>query len=152
LRRNEDELAALAAELVALKVDVIMTNGTPATRLQSRTTQTISHRLLLAADPVKNGLVANLARPEGNVTGFFYGLYARSCFEVLKAALPGVSRVAYPAEPASDAILHAARLLKVQLQTIAVETPQDFERFFAMAVRGRADGVVVPRHSAVYVS
>jgi putative tryptophan/tyrosine transport system substrate-binding protein len=141
---NEDELPKLAADLVALNVDVIMTNGTPATKAAKHATQTIPIVFWLAADPVKNELVSNLARPEGNITGFVYGLYDEKLLEVLKAALPAVSRVAYALHPPGDAIVRAARVLNLQLQTIAVETPQDFEHFFVTARNSGADAVVIP--------
>jgi putative ABC transport system substrate-binding protein len=142
--RTADQLPALAAELVALKVDVIMTNGTPATQAVKHATQTIPIVFWLAADPVANGVVTNLARPEGNVTGFVYGLYDEKLLEILKEALPGVSRVAYPLEQPTPAISRAAEVLNLQVQTSLVERSQDFDRFYAAARKNGADAVVIP--------
>jgi putative ABC transport system substrate-binding protein len=142
--RDADELPALAAELVALNVDVIMTNGTPATQAVKRTTSMIPIVFWLAADPVENGLVKNLARPEGNVTGFVYGIYDEKLLEVLKEALPGASRVAYPLQAPTPAILKAAQVLNLRVQTSPVENPQDFDGFYTTARNGGADAVVIP--------
>ena len=93
---NSAQLSALAAELVKLDVDIIITNGTPATLAAKKATQTIPIVFFLAADPVRNGVVASIARPGGNATGFAYGLYGHKLLDLLKAALPAISRVAYP--------------------------------------------------------
>jgi len=90
-RRNADrreQLPALAAELVRLKVDLILTTGTPATRAAKEATTTIPIVFNLAADPVETGLVASFARPGGNLTGFAQGFYDGKLLEVLKEAVP----------------------------------------------------------------
>jgi len=91
-----DQLPALAAELAQLKLDLILTNGTPATRAAKEATKTIPIVFTLAGDPVERGLVASLARPGGNLTGWAWGLYEQKQLEVVKEALPRISRVAYP--------------------------------------------------------
>ena len=94
-----DQLPVLAAELVQLNVDLIITNGTPATLAAKQATRTIPIVFYLAGDPVRNGVVAHMAQPRGNATGFAYGVYGHKLLENLKAALPGLSRVAYLSLP-----------------------------------------------------
>ena len=149
-RRNadrRDQLPALAAELVRLKVDLILTAGTPATTAAKEATKTIPIVFSIAGDPVERGLAASFARPGGNLTGFAFGLYDEKLLEVLKEALPGLSRVAYPAPPRSagfSSLNAAARVLGVEIRGIAVQGPEDFDRFFAAAQRGSAGAVLVP--------
>ena len=123
-KRNADrreQLPALAAELVRLEVDLIFASRTPATRAAKEATKTIPIVFGLADDPVATGLVASFARPGGNLTGFAQGIYDEKLLEVLKEALPGASRVAYPA-PArevgqrSDRLHAAARVLGVEIR------------------------------------
>ncbi len=96
-------------------------------------------------DPIGTGLVAKLGRPDGNLTGFAYGLYEEKLLEVLKAALPGVARVAYPAFPdLHPAILRAAQVLGVQMLAITVQDPEDLAHFYAAARRANAEAVLIP--------
>jgi putative ABC transport system substrate-binding protein len=148
---NAEQLSALAAELVQLKVDVIITNGTPATRAAKNATTTIPIVFFLAADPVRNGIVASLARPGGNATGFAYGLFGHKMLETLRAALPGLTRVAYPVlvgdagESASNSeFLPGAVGLGFQMQRIDVHGPEDFASFYAAARNAGADAVLIP--------
>src|ERR1700704_990996 len=93
---REDQLPALAAELVRLKVDVIVTSSTPAAQAAKRATTTIPIVMTFVADPVGSGLVASLARPGGNITGLTTlarGLVAKR-LELLKAVVPGSTRMA----------------------------------------------------------
>ena len=83
-----EQLPALAAELVRLKVDLIFALGTLAAQAAKDTTKTIPIVFRLGDDPVATGLVASFARPGGNVTGFALGLYEEKLLEVLKEALP----------------------------------------------------------------
>jgi putative tryptophan/tyrosine transport system substrate-binding protein len=141
---SEDQLPVLAAELVRLKVDLILTQGTPATRAAKQATNTIPIVFSVGGDPVEAGLVANLARPGENLTGFAYGLYEDKILEILQAALPGISRVAYPIFGEADfAIQRAARALGVQVNGISVKGPKDFGPFYAEARRIRADAVMI---------
>ena len=147
---GRDKLPALAAELVGLKVDVILTSGTPATRAAKGATKTIPIVFNLASDPVETGLVASFARPGGNITGFALGTYDGKLLEVLKEGVPRVSRVAYPATPPiaeapSRASLNAAaRALGVELKGVVVKGPEDFDSFFAAAKRLGDGAVLVP--------
>ncbi len=91
-----ERLPDLAAELVALKVDVIVVGGTAAALAAKQATRTIPIVFASAIDPVTTGVVTSLARPGGNVTGlsFFAPELVGKCLEQLKQAVPGVSRVA----------------------------------------------------------
>src|SRR5438093_4592639 len=108
-----DQLPALAMELARLRVDLIMTTGTFAAHAAKDASKTIPVVFFLADDPVESGLVASLARPGGNITGFVLGRYDEKMLEILKEALPGISRVAYPFRGSNAAILRAAGALGV---------------------------------------
>ena len=142
-----DHLPSLAAELVRLKVDLILANGTRAARAAKEATKAIPIVFNLGEDPVVNGLVASLARLGGNLTGFVTGIYDEKALEVLKEALPAVRRVAYPAAAGPSeryAPLHAAaRALSVEVQGIRVLGPSDLDGFFAAARRAGAGAVLV---------
>jgi len=149
-------LPELAAELVRLKVNVILTLGTAATVAAKEATKTVPIVFNLGNDPVETGLVASFARPSGNLTGFAIGLYDEKMLEVLKDALPGVKRVAYPDIAGSlntraQRRISAARALGLELQAIAVHDPSDFGGFFA-AARGAGAGAVLVQNSARIVS
>jgi ABC-type uncharacterized transport system substrate-binding protein len=138
-----DQLPVLAAELVRLKVDLILTFGTPATRAAKQATTIIPIVFSLGADPVGSGLVASLARPGGNITGFTTGIYDDKLLEVLKEALPNVSRVACPLSDPGPTILGAARVLGLAVERIAVSAPEDFDRFFTAARKAGAGAAVI---------
>ena len=145
-----DQLPGLAAELVQLNVDLIITNGTPATLAAKRATRTIPIVFWLAVDPVRNGVVASTARPGGNATGFAYGVYGHKLLENLKAALPGLSKVAYPvvAGEVSEAQLspdfsRAAAALGLKVQGIGIRNADDLSAFYADAKKAGVEGVVI---------
>jgi putative ABC transport system substrate-binding protein len=149
-------LPALAAELVALKVDVIVTGGGTASALAAKqATTTIPIVFASAPDPVGDGLVASLARPGGNVTGLsnLNSELVGKCLEQLKQAVPGVGRVAVLWQPgfmdkrtdkdmlkAADV---AARALRVRLQVVGARGPADIEGAFSEITRARADALTV---------
>jgi ABC-type uncharacterized transport system substrate-binding protein len=151
-RRNTDrgdQLPALAAELVRLNVDLILTGGTPAALAAKGATKTIPIVFSVADDPVESGLVASFARPGGNLTGFAQGVYDEKLLEVLKEALPRVSRVAYPAPVQErgarpERLNVAGRALGVEIRRIVVQGPRDFDNFFAAAKGLSADAALVP--------
>ena len=129
--RKFERLPALAAELVALKVDVIVTGGgTPTALAAKQATRTIPIVFASAPDPVTDGLVTSLARPGGNITGSsnLNPELVGKCLEQLKQAVPGVSRVAVLWQPGAlgertdkDMLKRAevaARALGVRLQFI----------------------------------
>jgi putative ABC transport system substrate-binding protein len=147
-----DRLPALAAELVRLKVDVIVTSGPSVTRAAKEATTTIPIVMAFDIDPVGNGFVASLARPGGNITGLsaLHPEISGKRLELLKEIVPRLSRVAvlgtstvpgYAQE--LKEIELAAGALKVQLQYLDVLDPKDLETAFRAAAKGRADAVLV---------
>jgi putative ABC transport system substrate-binding protein len=146
-----DRLPKLAAELVSLKVDVIITWGTLAPLAAKRATSTIPIVMIAAGDPVGSGLVASLAHPGGNVTGT--SLMAPDLggkrLELLKELLPGISRVAVlwnAANPYSALVFKetagAARTLEVELQSVEVREPADIDAALEAATGQRADALI----------
>ena len=150
---NYNRLPALAAELVGLKVDVILAAGdSAAVAAAKHATGTIPIVMMAFADTVRLGLVSSLARPGGNITGLSFPLatLAAKQLELLKAAVPRASRVAVlwnPGNPGHAPVLvdlrTAARALNVQLQPVEVRGPDDFEAAVAAVQRSREDGVLV---------
>jgi putative ABC transport system substrate-binding protein len=146
-----DRLPSLAAELVRLNVDVIVTGGPSATRPTKAATVTIPIVITNDSDPVANGFVASLARPGGNITGLSTvspEMYGKQ-LELLKEIVPTLARVAVlgdSAEPGNAQALReterAARTLRVQLQYLDVRGPNDIETAFRAARTGRADAVL----------
>jgi putative ABC transport system substrate-binding protein len=145
-----DRLPELAAELVRLKVDVIVTSGSKATVAAKRATTTIPIVLGSVGDAVATGLVTSLARPGGNITGWtFLGpeLTAKR-LELLKEAIPRISQVAFlenPADPTASrpAMEITAKALKLSVQPFEARAPGEFDSVFAAMARGRVDAVVV---------
>jgi putative ABC transport system substrate-binding protein len=147
-----DRYPALAADLVRLKVDVIVAVGGRASDVAKHATRTIPIVMSVVIDPLGSGLVASLARPGGNVTGISLmtpDLVGKQ-LEVLKEVVPKVSRVALlwnPNNPGSAAQLReaeaAARALGVRLQILAARDPQEIDSAFAAMTRGRAAALVV---------
>jgi putative ABC transport system substrate-binding protein len=150
-----ERLPARAAELVALKVDVIVAGGTPQALAAKQATRTVPIVFAAAGDPVTSGLVTSLARPGGNVTGLT-GLgpeLVGKGLERLKQAVPGVSRVAVLWRPGGQGegtdkdILKeadvAARALGVRLQFVEARGPEDFDRAFSDMTTGRAGALTV---------
>jgi putative ABC transport system substrate-binding protein len=147
-----DRLADLAAELVRLKVDVLVTHGTPGGLAAKRATTTIPIVTATSADAVTSGLVESLARPGGNVTGssFFVPELNAKRMEFLKEAFPHTRRMAVllnPDNPAMVPILHALELtagpLKVALQQFAVRRPNEFDGAFSAMTKSQVDAVAI---------
>jgi len=151
-----ERFPALAAELVALKVDVIVTAGsTPSALAAKQATRTVPIVFIAAGDPVTSGLVSSLARPGGNVTGLSSLVLelVGKCLELLKQAVPEVSRVAVLWRPGAlgerteREILKraevAARALGVRLQFVEARGPADFDRAFSEMTRARASALTV---------
>ena len=144
--------AALAAELVALKVDVIVTRTTPETLALKQATSTIPIVAAGVIDPVEIGLVASLARPGGNITGPTGGGadVAQRRLQLLKEAVPGASRVAYLLDASNpsqvrtyQAAQAAAPGLGIDLQPFEVRTPGDFSGAFATIGRTPPDAITL---------
>jgi putative ABC transport system substrate-binding protein len=149
-----ERLPGLAAELVRLKVDVIVAANTRATEAAKQATSTIPIVFTVSGDPVAEGLVASLARPGGNLTGLatISPELVGKQLEMLKAVAPKVSRVALlqnPTQPSHSRAVRqaedAARVLRVQLQVLKARTPSEIEAAFAAMRSQRADGVLVLR-------
>ena len=147
-----DRLASLAAELVRLKVNVIVTGGTIVTRAAKETTNSIPIVMTGDSDPVRNGIVASLARPGRNITGLstLAPELSGKRLELLKETVPKLSRVAVfgTSTNADNASLLrevelAAKVFGLQLQYLDVREPKDIETAFRAASKGRADGVLV---------
>jgi putative ABC transport system substrate-binding protein len=151
---RNDRLPELAAELVQLKVELIVASGTPASFAAKQATSTIPIVMGgLAANPVETGLIASLAHPGGNVTGIsmMTSQLGGKRLELLKEIMPGLARVAVfwnPPNPAYGPILkaleEAAPALGVTLQRLEVRTPGDFEGAFEAATKQRADALIAP--------
>lgn len=148
-----DRLPALAAQLAELKVDVLITGGTPATLALKRATSTIPIVIGSASDPVATGIVPNLARPGGNVTGtsFFTAELGVKRLQLLREAMAQLKRVAVLMNqdnvsmvPIEREMLPAAKQLGIEMVRVDVRSPSDFERAFtAMAEKGAQALVVV---------
>jgi putative ABC transport system substrate-binding protein len=145
-----ERLPDLAAELVHLQVDVIVTTGAPAIRAAQHATTTIPIVIFSVGEPVAEGFVAGLARPGGNITGVggLVGELSGKLLELLTEAVPGLARVAVfdprniRASPSE--IERAARSLGVQLHFLEVRRPEDFERAFTAATREGAGALLLP--------
>ncbi len=156
---QEDRLAELAAELVQLKLDIILTDGAPVTRVVKNATKTIPIVMTSDADPIGNGFVASLARPGGNITGLanISPYLSGKRLEVLKETIAGISRVGViwnPESPPSAAAFKetetAARALGVQLQSLEMRGPKDFEGAFKAANKGRVGALTVLSDSLMF--
>src|SRR5467141_3681383 len=152
---NARRLPDLAAELVRLRVDLIFAESTPAARAVKQATATIPIVFSPIADPIGSGLVANLARPGGNITGiaFMAPELGGKRLELLKQAVPGMTRVgvlSHPRDPSEATVTSvleqteaAARALGVQLLRLEAQGPNDFDRVFAAMSRERVGGLIL---------
>jgi putative ABC transport system substrate-binding protein len=156
---RSDRLPALAAELVRLKVDVILTAGTAAARAAKEATATIPIVMATGGDPVGLGLVATLGRPGGNVTGLTTLSRELSAkrLEMLREALPQATRIALLWHRTSDIDAltkreteEAARAAKVTLTLHDVDGPADFDRAFAAIAAERVGGLLVASSAMFY--
>ena len=147
-----DRLPALAAELVRLKVDVIVTGGSPAARAAKEATSTIPIVMTNFGDPVGSGFVASLARPGGNITGLstLAPELSGKRLELLKEIVPRLSRVAVfgtsttpDNAPSLREVELAAKVLGVKLQYLDVLGPKDSETAFRAAFKGLAEAVLM---------
>ncbi len=148
---RDDRLADLAAELVRLKVDLIVTDSSPAARAAQKATKTIPIVMAASGDPIGTGLIASLSRPGGNITGLTHlsPELSGKRLELLKEVVPKASRVAIlwnAANPDKVSDFReteaAARALRVQLQSLEVRGTEDFDKAFAAATSGRAHALI----------
>jgi putative ABC transport system substrate-binding protein len=155
---NADRLPALAAELVRRKVDIILAAGGTPARAVKKATSMIPIIFVGSTDPVGNGLVASLARPGGNVTGFSAGapgLYGKR-LEILKETLPRLTRVGVLWNPGSGfgdvtlkEISSVGQELGVQVQSLEVRSPNDIDSAFAAAIKAQAGALVVGQQNPI---
>jgi putative tryptophan/tyrosine transport system substrate-binding protein len=154
-----DQLHRLATELVGLKVDIILTSGTPATQAAKQATRTIAIVMTNNADPVGAGLVASLVRPGGNVTG----LTAQDAdlggkrLELLRQVVPRVSRLALLIDETNPGTVliakgtqAAAGSVGVQLQSLGVRDPSELDRAFSSMKEARAGALIVESSSMLF--
>jgi putative tryptophan/tyrosine transport system substrate-binding protein len=148
---NSDRLPAIAQELVDLNVDVIVVGNSVAARAMMRATSTTPIVIALS-DPIALGLVTNLARPGGNVTGLStmsWELLGKR-LELLKETIPGLARVAvlwHPFSPASgksvEVLKATAPALSIELKPVSAGTPSEFSTAFAAASRAQVQAVYI---------
>src|SRR5205814_4705693 len=147
-----DRLSALVTDLIRLKVDLIVTHGTPGTRAAKRATSTIPIVMAISGDAIATGLVTSLARPEANVTGstFFIPQLNAKRLELVKEICPYVARVAAlsnPNNPVSKPIIPAmqaaATPLKLDFDIAEAHGARDFENAFASMAKRGADPLVM---------
>ncbi len=158
LADSADQLPNVAARLVRLNVDVLLASGTPPVPVAKSATQKIPVVFIASIDPVATGIVASLARPGGNVTGFA-GIHADLMgkrLELLREAVHRQSRVAVmfqATNPGNAQYLRqaeiAARALGIQLQLLAVRKADDFERVFGEA---RGAGGLIQFDDVIFTS
>src|SRR6266446_522623 len=148
-----DRLPDLAAELVRLKVDLIVSGGTQGVTTAKNATETIPIVMIAVRDPVGTGLIASLARPGGNVTGVsgYAGLeIVAKQLELLKETVPKIRRVAILSNPANAyhqlairEVNVAARSLGVRLQLLEARGPNEFDGAFAAMAKERVGALLV---------
>jgi putative ABC transport system substrate-binding protein len=145
-----DRLPALASELVASKVSVIVTSGTKATAAARNATTTIPIVMGSTGDPIGLGLTTNLARPSGNITGStnIGRELETKLLELLKEAVPRITQVGYLVNPANPptslpTMETTAKSLKLALAVFEARAPKQFDSAFAEMIRARSDAVIV---------
>jgi ABC-type uncharacterized transport system substrate-binding protein len=149
---RDERFPDLASELVRLKVDLILTRGTPAALAAKRATRAIPVVMAASGDPVGSGLVPSLARPDGNVTGLSSGITESfpKRVELLAELLPGLRRIAVilnmanPVVPPQWSVVEAsARSLGITPHLLDVRRPEDLRGAFDAAAKQRAEALVV---------
>ena len=155
-----DRLPDLAAELVRLKPDVIVTGGNPSIAALKQATTTVPIVMAWAIDPVGTGLVTSLTRPGGNITGSTLSTgpeFIATQLEILNEIVPKLSRVAILRQTGrsgaeTTALESAARKLGLTILFADVRTPNDIEGAFATMTRSRAGAFLILGGSMTYVS
>ena len=151
---KSERLAELAVELVRLKVDVLVTAGTPASVAVQKATTAIPIVMITVGDPVGTGLVKSLARPGGNITGpsTMNTELAPKRLEMLRSMVPKVTRVAVLVNSANAGnaaelryIQAAAQKVGVKIQSVEASAPQEIANGFAVMARQKAGALIVPR-------
>ena len=147
-----ERFPTLIAEMIALKVELIVTAGTPAALAVKKATTSIPLVMIAVGDPVANGLITSLARPGGKITGLTsisMELEGKR-LELLREIVPRLSRVAVlwnPANPVAAILVKdaqvAAEVLRMKLQLVGVQAAEEFDNAFAAIVRERAGALTV---------
>jgi putative ABC transport system substrate-binding protein len=147
-----ERFPALIAELIALKVDVIVTAGTPASLAVKKATTSVPLVMIAVGDPVGTGLVASLARPGGNATGVtsISPELEGKRLELLREVFPGVSRIAVlwnPVSPfqvvAEKEVQAAAGVLRIPVLSLGVRAAEELDNAFAAILREQANALLV---------
>jgi ABC-type uncharacterized transport system substrate-binding protein len=152
-----DQIQRFAAELVGLKVDIIVTSGTPASQAAKQATGTVPIVMTQLADPVGSGLVASLGRPGGNVTGLSTqdAELGGKRLELLLQVVPRVSRLALLIDETGTVLIArgtqaAAASLGLQVQSLGVRDPGELDRAFAAMREARAGALIVESSSMLF--
>jgi putative ABC transport system substrate-binding protein len=149
---RDDRFPGLARELLALKVDVIVTRGTPAAKAAKNATSTVPVVMAASGDPLGTGLVTSLSRPGGNITGLsaIVGELAPKRLELIREIVPGLARIAVLANTSNDAVRRdwarietAARSLGVQAQLLDLRNSDALGPTFDAAGAARRAGALV---------
>jgi ABC-type uncharacterized transport system substrate-binding protein len=158
---NAARLPELAADLVRLRMDVIVTRGSIFVQAAKTATSSIPIVFTMHADPIRTGHVASLARPGGNLTGLTIVMTDLDVkgLEMLVAVIPKIERIAFLGHPdvpsyapALKALEEAARQLGLQLQTVVARTAADLGKAFSTMARAQAQAVVVFGYAAYMVA
>jgi putative ABC transport system substrate-binding protein len=151
-------LPAILAELVSLRVDLIVASSTAATRAAKNATSTIPIVMVVPSDPLGAGLVGSLARPGGNITGMSMMSVdiAAKQLQILKEAIPQASRVsvlrlASGPGPVLQELERAAPVLGIQLQVLAASKPEEFDDVFSTMLRGHSHAVLVDANPVYFL-
>jgi putative tryptophan/tyrosine transport system substrate-binding protein len=149
---NYARLAEYAAELIRLRVDILVTYGTPGTLAAKQATETVPIVMLVSGDALATGIIASLARPGGNVTGstFFDPELHAKRLELIKEISPSASRIAVllnPDNPVNAPIIQAmgrtANWLRFELQTFEARTADELQSVISNMIKQRDDAVAV---------
>jgi putative ABC transport system substrate-binding protein len=147
-----DRLPVLAAELAQLNPDAILTESTPATAAAQKVSDTIPIVFHIGADPVEEGFVASLARPGGNLTGFYWGANPAKSLQMLQEIVPGLKHVAFACPTAELErcssfpewpLGEEASSMGVTIEVVEVTGPEAFDTIFKEAKRAGAEAVLV---------
>jgi putative tryptophan/tyrosine transport system substrate-binding protein len=156
-----ERLPDLAAELVRLKVDVIVTSSTPAIHAVKQATRTIPIVMAFSGDPVGTGIVASLAKPGGNITGLsdIGPEISGKQLELLKEAFPTISRVGFFLNPSNQGnslrlkvVEEMAGELKMQIQALEMRSANDLEKAFSAISKGEPQALMTVRDPAIYTN
>ena len=157
---NYDRLPHLAADLIAQKVDIVVTEGTPPTRAALGATKTVPIVMTVTGDPVASGLVRNLARPGGNLTGasFFLPDLAAKRIQLLKELIPALARVTVvwnPGNavhgPAVKSVEAAAKVVGIEVHHVTIQSSAEIDEAL-LALSKRRESTLVIEDATINIS